>query len=88
MLFVSSVSAQRVHQGFWSGLAPGGVGIVETEGLTYPLYLRLGGTINQRLLVGGEWYAVVLDANPREQQSPPTAAASSERDLSQGELRL
>lgn len=64
ILALSTISAQRVHQGFWIGLGPGGVGVVETEGLAYPLYLRLGGTVNQRLLVGVEWYNVVLDVDP------------------------
>src|SRR2546425_8720961 len=41
-LAFSTVSAQRVHQGFWISLAPGGAGIVHKEGLAYPLYVRLG----------------------------------------------
>ena len=75
MLVLSSVSAQRVHQGFWIGMSPGGVGVVHTEGLAYPLYLRLGGTINQRLLVGLEWYNVVLDVNPAAGAANLTAVA-------------
>jgi hypothetical protein len=63
-LALSTLSAQRVHQGFWIALAPGGAGIADKEGFAYPLYLRLGATINQRLLVGVEWYFVVLDAEP------------------------
>ncbi|MGH7530447.1 MAG: hypothetical protein ACREMN_08710 [Gemmatimonadales bacterium] len=57
-------SAQRLHQGFWIGFAPGGVGVADGEGLVYPLYLRLGGTIDQRLLLGVEWFGVVLDDHP------------------------
>ncbi len=75
MLVLSSVSAQRVHEGFWIGVAPGGVGVVETEGFAYPLYLRLGGTINERLLVGVEWYNVVLDVNPAAGAANLTAVA-------------
>lgn len=75
MLVLSSVHAQRVHQGFWIGVSPGGVGVVETEGFAYPLYLRLGGTINQRLLVGVEWYSVALDFNPAAGATNLTAVA-------------
>jgi hypothetical protein len=75
MLVLSSVSAQRVHQGFWIGLAPGGAGFVHKEGFAYPLYLRLGGTVHQRLLVGVEWYGVVLDADPPSGATNLTAVA-------------
>lgn len=63
-LAAGAISAQRVHQGFWIGFAPGGVGYSDGEGLVYPLYLRLGGTIDQRVLVGFEWFAVILDDYP------------------------
>jgi hypothetical protein len=75
VLALATASAQRVHQGFWIGVAPGGVGVVETEGLAYPLYLRLGGTINQQLLVGVEWYNVVLDLRPAAAAANLTAVA-------------
>src|SRR3989441_937797 len=74
-LAFSTASAQRVHQGFWISLAPGGAGIVHKEGLAYPLYVRLGGTINQRLLVGIEWYGIVLDAEPPSGATNLTAMA-------------
>jgi len=74
-LAFSTVSAQRVYQGFWISLAPGGAGIVHKEGLAYPLYVRLGGTINQRLLVGIEWYGIVLDAEPPSGATNLTAMA-------------
>jgi hypothetical protein len=50
-----------VHRGFWLGIGPGGVGAAENEGFAYPLYLRVGGTVNQRLLVGIEEFAYILD---------------------------
>jgi len=75
MLVLAPVSAQRVHQGFWIGLSPGGAGIVHKEGFAYPVYLRLGGTITQRLLVGVEWYNVVLDAYPASGTANLTAVA-------------
>jgi len=70
-----AVSAQRLHQGFWLSFAPGGAGVVHREGFAYPLYLRLGGTINQRLLFGVEWYGVVLDAQPSSGTTNLTATA-------------
>jgi hypothetical protein len=74
-LALSAAHAQRVRDGFWIGLAPGGVGIVDKEGLAYPLYLRLGGTINQRLLLAVEWYGVVLDTDPESGATNLTAVA-------------
>lgn len=53
--------AQRVHTGFWIGFAPGGVAAAGEEGLGYPLYLRLGATVNQRLLLGVEAYNVIVN---------------------------
>lgn len=63
-LTTGAVSAQRLHQGFWIGFAPGGVGLSDGEGLVYPLHLRLGGTPDQRVLVGFEWFGVILDDHP------------------------
>jgi hypothetical protein len=59
----SSSEAQRLHQGFWIGFAPGGVGATRAQGFAYPLYLRFGGTISQRVMVGIESFAL-FDAGP------------------------
>jgi len=74
-LLLSTISAQHIHRGFWIGLAPGGAGVVHKEGFAYPLYLRLGGTVHQRLLVGVEWYGVLLDAEPSSAAANLTAVA-------------
>ena len=55
------VQAQHVHSGFWIGFAPGGVAIADAEGLAYPLYVRLGATLSQRVLLGVESYNVFLN---------------------------
>ena len=75
LLALGTARAQRVHRGFWLSVAPGGVGVVETGGFAYPLYLRLGGTIDQQLLVGVEWYGVVLDDDPEAGAANTTAVA-------------
>ena len=74
-LALPTVSAQRVHQGFWIGFAPGGAGVADREGAAYPLYVRAGGTITQQLLIGVEWYGVVLDADPSAGAANLTAVA-------------
>jgi hypothetical protein len=57
----ASVQAQRQHEGFWISFAPGGIAAAGDEGLGYPLYLRLGGTLTKRLLVGVEFYSIIVD---------------------------
>ena len=75
ILACSTLEAQRRHQGFWIAFAPGGVGSADVEGFAYPLYLRLGGTTSQRLLLGVEWYGVILDAQPSAGMTNLTAIA-------------
>jgi hypothetical protein len=71
----SPLTAQRAHQGFWIGFAPGGVGVADGEGLAYPLYLRLGGTVRQQVLIGLEWYGVIIDPDPSAVAANLTAMA-------------
>ena len=54
----TSLGAQRQHQGFWIGFAPGGVATTGTQGFGYPVYFRLGGTISQRVMIGVETFAI------------------------------
>ncbi len=63
---LTPLQAQQPHEGFWSGFAPGGAGWVElpdssgfSERFGYPFYLRLGGTLNPRVLLGIEAYSVI-----------------------------
>ncbi len=58
----TSLQAQQPHEAFWSGFAPGGAGSGGfAEGFGYPFYLRFGGTLNQRVLLGIELYSVIWD---------------------------
>lgn len=58
---VTPVHAQRLHEGFWISWAPGGIAVAGDEGLGYPLYVRAGGTLKQRVLIGVEYQAVMVD---------------------------
>ncbi len=59
LLSASDLAAQRRHQGFWIGFGLGG-GANTSEGLDDSrrgggaAYLRLGGTVSQQVLLGGE----------------------------------
>lgn len=54
------LQAQHLHEGSWSGFAPGGAGAAASE-FGYPLFVRFGGTLNQRVLLGIEAYLVFWD---------------------------